>query len=458
MKLKTTFIKLNDGIEICVPEQIDLMSNFVLQEQGDWFEDEINFVRAFIKPGMQALDIGANYGLYSTAIAKNLQGQGRLWCFEPTQNTADALRQTIAKNQLGESIELIQAGLSDHLGQATLYTSPNAELNSLTANESTSGEQQTIDLLTLDHCLEKYRWQHLEFIKLDAEGEELKIVKQAQRTLSICSPLIMFELKHGPHINTHLISAFQQYGYQPYQLIPGLNILAPFNPAAQIDGFLLNLFCCKDDTAQKLAHEGFLVKQVKPQGPDQGVSINEFLSQFDFAKLLPTQLPIDNAPQRDYQSAMAAYVGSRNPQFTSEQRLAHLAYAFEIVKKMLSAGESRIERLSTFARICFDFGQRSIGLQVLEYLIQKFVHNREPFSIGQEFVPPGREFEAVNPQGRLGDWLCAASIDQYIRKHAFSFYFSTNDTVPLFAELKRLNFQHPDMLKREATFWKLVNQ
>lgn len=458
MNLKTTFLKLNDGIEICAPAQIDLMSNFVLQEQGDWFEDEIKFVRAFIKPGMQALDIGANYGLYSTAIAKNLQGQGRLWCFEPTQDTADALRQTIARNQLEDSIELIQAGLSDHIGQATFYTSPNAELNSLSANEATSGEQQTIDLLTLDHCLEKYQWQHLEFIKLDAEGEELNIIKQAQRTLSVCSPLIMFELKHGAHINTHLISAFQQYGYRPYHLIPGLNILAPFNPAAPVDGFLLNQFCCKDETAQKLASEGFLAKELKPQSPDPGVSITGFLSQFDFAKLLPTGNPMDNASQRDYQSAMAAYAGSRNPQFTSEQRLAHLAYAFEIVKKMLNAGESRIERLSTLARICFDYGQRSIGLQILEYLIQRFVQKREPFSIGQEFVPPGTEFEAVNPQGRLGDWLCAACIDQYIRKHAFSFYFSTNDTVPLFAELKRLNFQHPDMLKREATFWKLVNQ
>lgn len=458
MNLKTTFLKLNDGTEICAPAQIDLMSNFVLQEQGDWFEDEIKFVRAFIKPGMQALDIGANYGLYSTAIARNLQGQGRLWCFEPTQDTADALRQTIARNQLEDSIELIQAGLSDHMGQATFYTSPNAELNSLSANEATSGEQQTIDLLTLDHCFEKYQWQHLEFIKLDAEGEELNILKRAQRTLSACSPLIMFELKHGVHINTHLISAFQQCGYHPYNLIPGLNVLAPFNPTAPVDGFLLNLFCCKEDTAQKLAREGFLVKEVKPQSPDPGVSITGFLSQFDFAKLLPIGKPMDNASQRDYQSAMAAYVGSRNPQLTSEQRLAHLAYAFEIVKKMLSAGESRIERLSTLARICFDYGQRSIGLQILDYLIQQLVQKRVPFSIGQEFVPPGAEFESVNPQGRLGDWLCAASIDQYIRKHAFSFYFSRVDIVPLFAELKRLNLQHPDMLKREATFWKLVNQ
>src|SRR3990167_3681489 len=88
MTLKTTFVSLRDGTQIAVPDDLTKMSHFVLREQGDWFEDEIHFVRRLIEPGMQALDIGANYGLYACAVLKKLSGQGHLWCFEPTPDTA----------------------------------------------------------------------------------------------------------------------------------------------------------------------------------------------------------------------------------------------------------------------------------------------------------------------------------------------------------------------------------
>ena len=165
MNIKTTYITLNDGTKICAPEEANLMSNYVLLEQGDWFEDEIHFVRHFIKPGMIALDIGANDGLYSTAIANNLGDNGKLWCFEPTPNTAKALRSTIEKNKLEKQVEVIEAGLSDHAGTATFYLSPNAELNSLTSSTETSEESLTIKLLTLDQCKKEHDWKKIDFIK-----------------------------------------------------------------------------------------------------------------------------------------------------------------------------------------------------------------------------------------------------------------------------------------------------
>ncbi len=456
MSLKTTFITLDDGTEICAPEQVKLMTHFVLEEQGGWFEDEINFVRAFIKPGMQVLDIGANYGLYSTVIASKLKPDGRLWCFEPTQDTADALRKTIKQNHFEDTIELIQAGLSDHQGQATFYTSPNAELNSLTETESTTGEKQTIDLLTLDYCCEKYQWQHLDFIKLDAEGEELNILKEAKHTLARCSPLVMFELKHGSVVNIPLITAFKNLGYESYQLIPGLNILAPFDLEAPIDGYLLNLFCCKEDTAKKLANDGYLVNKIEQKSAPEGFSTQEFFAQFKYTQNSDAKKPIDNDSQRDYQSAVAAYVCSRDTKLSSDQRFAHLLYALGIVKKRLAAGESNIERLSTYARIAFDIGRRSTGVKIIDYLLQKYVHQKTPFQISHDFLPPGPEFEIVDPNGRLEDWLCAAIIDQFIRKYSYSCYFSVPKSWPYFAELKRYGFMQAAMAKREATIKKLA--
>jgi hypothetical protein len=42
----------------------------VLLEQEDWFEKEIAFVRRLLRSGMRAVDIGANYGTYTLAMAR----------------------------------------------------------------------------------------------------------------------------------------------------------------------------------------------------------------------------------------------------------------------------------------------------------------------------------------------------------------------------------------------------
>jgi len=451
MKLTTTFITLNNGTQICVPENLKLMSNFVLREQGDWFEDEIHFVRKFIEPEMITLDIGANYGLYSTAIAENLGANGKLWCFEPTQNTADALRKTISKNNFDSKIELIQAGLSDHNGHATFYTSPNSELNSLTANDSTTGEKQTIELLTLDGCFDKYQWKQIDFIKLDAEGEELNILKAATNTLSSCSPLIMFELKHGKAVNIPLINAFKQLDYQPYYLIPALNVLCPLDLSQKLDDYQLNLFCCKKETADKLAQKGLLVtdpfsQKTKPSNPK-----NTFFQSLPFSKDIQLSETSTDEPSNIYNVTFDAYASSRDDSQNVAERLQHLFMAFEGVKKILAAGESKITRLSTLARISYDLGQRSVGNQILSYIMQRYIEKGESFELCEAFIPPSKVFESTSTNKKHNkEWLLSSVVHELICKHAYSCYFSGADaTKQHFSLLEKYGFLLPDMAKRK---------
>lgn len=449
-KLKTTFLTLNDGTEICAPEQLKLMSNFVLREQGDWFEDEIHFVRKFIKPGMVALDIGANYGLYSTAIAKNIGDNGKLWCFEPTPNTANALRRTIEKNGLSKQVEIIEAGLSDHIGTATFYMSPNSELNSLTSGSELSAESLTINLLTLDQCKHEHNWKTIDFIKLDAEGEEANILKQATETLDECSPLIMFELKHGKLVNHSLINDFKKLGYESYYLIPGLDVLAPLDLSQPVDTYLLNLFCCKSDTAKQLEQDGFLVTTTKAV-PSESFNL-------DFFKQIPALINQQQTEilDQDYREAISSYISSRDKTIDIQDRYQHLLYAFEIVKKVLKKGESKIERLSTYARISFDIGQRRVGVQICEYVITQSQNNKTPINISEPYIPINQEFESEDPKQLENRWLLASFVDQYIRKHAFSCYFSGAKTLPYFSALKELGFLLPDMKTREQTLLNLI--
>ena len=61
----TENITIVDDIDVVVPKSSRSMTTFILREQHDWFEDEIKFLRYYIKPGMKIIDIGSSYGLYT---------------------------------------------------------------------------------------------------------------------------------------------------------------------------------------------------------------------------------------------------------------------------------------------------------------------------------------------------------------------------------------------------------
>lgn len=449
MSLSTQFIALNDGTEICAPDSVNLMTNFVLREQGDWFEDEMNFVRAYIQPGMNALDIGANYGLYATAIAKQLEAEGRLWCFEPTPDTAAALQQTLEKNHYADRVHVIKAGLSDRVGQASFFTSPNAELNSLSADAMDGAEEQTIELLTLDHCMSEYQWPAIDFVKLDAEGEELKILAAGAEFFKQNAPLVMFELKHLENVNLPLLDAFQALGYQPYYLIPGLNVLAPFKPEEHHDAFLLNVFGAKDETMAALIEQGFAVTNEENESPQSSLDPLAQLAEikaFDSAiikRLAATDLG------SEYGQAWLAYMSSRDVTLSTQLRYQNLMHSMSFVKQALGQGESKPERLCTYARVAFELGMRQVGLQILHYIIKRYMQQAHSFGVSEFFVPPGKEFEAIEPVNSLEAWLCAAVLEQQVRKGTFSCYFNGDQSLPIFNNLRSLNLLSPDMERRE---------
>ena len=308
--INTSSIAIVNNIHVTIPASPQFMTTFILLEQNDWFEDEIKFVRHFIKPGMKVIDIGANYGLYTLSIARIIGDSGKIWAFEPTASTSACLKKSILCNNFN-NIKVIQSGLSDRLGEARLFTSPNSELNSLSKDASPGDQYETISLLTLDHCKQKYRWECIDFIKLDAEGEECNILRKGKKTLSSLSPLIMFELKHGKSINLPLIHRFKNMGYDSYRLIPVLNTLIPFDQNEPFDGYLLNLFCCKEDKAKQLEKEGILVRNWEEKNSADNAAAKEFMANLPYGRVLINESNNHHGEDFDtYMSILNSYITS----------------------------------------------------------------------------------------------------------------------------------------------------
>ena len=69
---------------------------------------------------------------------------------------------------------------------------------------------------------------------------------------------VRVEKRHG--LNFELIRDFAGIGYDLYRLLPGLNLLVPFDPDSSPDPYLLNFFCCSADCADRLAARGMLLR------------------------------------------------------------------------------------------------------------------------------------------------------------------------------------------------------
>ena len=443
-RINTTNITIINDIHVTVPASPQFMTTYILQEQNDWFEDEIKFIRYFIKPRMKVIDIGANYGLYTLTIAKIIGDSGRVWAFEPTEATAACLRESISNNKFN-NVKLIQSGLSDRVGSAKLFTSPNSELNSLSKDASPGNQSETISLLTLDHCKHKYNWASIDFIKLDAEGEECNILKKGRKALSALSPLIMFELMHGKEVNLPLINRFKAMGYDSYRLIPNLNTLVPFDYNENYDGYLLNLFCCKKDKAKQLEDEGFIVKRWEQINIIDNAPAMQHIDKLAYSALLNNAVDTSKlSGSDDYLFILNSFILSLSDTLERSDRVGYLMSSLTSLRSMLDKGEKRVERLVTFSRIAFNAGERTLGVKILSDLYNEYSSNIN-YELCELFLPASSRYDNITPDKNINDWLFSSILEQLIENHAFSTYYTKEKTLPLFKQLNDLGYMDEKM-------------
>ena len=410
--------------KICLPDTYEVMSRYVIEEQGDWFEDEIRFVRKLLQAGQTAIDVGANYGVYTLSMAALTGPSGRIYAFEPAAATARLLRESLAINGFGQ-VQVIERAVSDSKRRSSFRIENNSELNRLLDESEAESSDGGVDVTTLDDCRKEFGWGAVDFIKIDAEGQEPQVVRGATGLLSETSPLVMAEYKHGQEINYAVIEEFNLIGYKTYRLIPGLMILAPVLDPAHVDSYLLNLFFCKDDKAQALSAKGLLALYGHVSGiADNAVPGNDttgcwtqYLEGLNYAEGWTEFAGVDDV----YLHALNCYALSRKTGLPAAERLAALEQSLVSVQQALDA-QASIPRRMTAARIQADLGLRGNAqtefAAILKALKKNAAVTHEPY------LAPSAAFERTECSGDASDWMVAAVSAWLAKNEGFSSYFA----------------------------------
>jgi FkbM family methyltransferase len=430
-----TQFSIPGGVQVIVPADPELMTPFVLDEQGDWFESEMQFVRSLLTPAMVVVDVGANYGVYTLTCAGLVGHDGRVTAYEPASLPRSCLARSIEVNGFSQ-VRLIGVALSDRSGTARLGIASNAELNSL--NES--GEAgETVTLSTLD--TEALNWDRpVDFLKLDAEGEELRILMGAKSFFATHDPLVMFEHKHGATVNHGLTQAFRDLGRSVYRLLPGLNVLVPM-PAdgTATEPYLLNIFGCCAERAARLAGQGLLVQApatiAPPLAADEAIRavLNWFCAR-PWARVLMQQTASGDGTEADGMLAVAnsdLILGddSRRP---IAERWAHQLRGYARLRKLI-VERPTIPRLFSAARVAMDLGDRAASVTMLELAESLIGNNTAQDSYRREcFLPPHRRYDDFDPgYGTAASLIQMMVTEPLLERCAFSIYFAADRVVPL---------------------------
>ena len=193
----------------------DTISNS-LSKYGYWENCLIKYAEKYLTDNSVILDIGANIGTWSIPLATKNR---KIYSFEPLDSSFYALCGNIFINSKEKIIHPYHTALIDDPNKKTkLFLPESINMGGCKLIDSEFDCTERYNLRTID----SFKFEKINFIKLDVEGQELNVLKGGAETISKHRPVIFFECwainsnhwKHIPNTHTELMEYIKSLNYK----------------------------------------------------------------------------------------------------------------------------------------------------------------------------------------------------------------------------------------------------
>ena len=434
------------GVRLAVPPSLESLTTYTLREQGDWSDSELRFVRILATPGFRALDIGAGYGVYALSVAARAGNDGRVWAVEPEPRTAAFLRAGVARNGFG-NVTVVEAAVTSRTGETKLHVGGATERASLIRNGLVHDHTELVAGSTLDALRDVHGVRDVEFLRIDAPGEELSILAGAKGFLHDESPLVMVALRAGDDTGP-LRAAFATHGYECYRFVPALGVLTLAHHTFAFDELATNVFFCRPARAAQLADRGLVAtpSRVQPSPHAPGRWQND-IAQFQYGvQLMPFWQ--SQHPRRDLlETALDRWFDAHDPAVPLGARVQSLEIALELLSNSLDAHPS-LSRLVTVARVAAALGIRVTAVGALQTAFEWFT-NGAALELDEPFLVPSPRFDGISIDKNEVTYCFGAVLDELEHLRAASGYTLERSSRDLHTALVDVGFMTPSMERRK---------
>jgi FkbM family methyltransferase len=205
-----------DGMILVLDREDYSVSSKIIKERR--YEPHLTAVfRRWCRPGMTVVDVGANVGYYSMLAAGLVGTTGHVMAVEPYSENCRLILLSTAANGF-ENVELLPVAADSRAGWSYFSThlGSNGGLQPGSVEDLSDGRGMVVPAFQLDQLVSR----HVDFMKLDVEGAEGRVVKGARRIIGEDFPVITTELSREMLGRVSGISAeeylagFAALGYQ----------------------------------------------------------------------------------------------------------------------------------------------------------------------------------------------------------------------------------------------------
>ena len=159
--------------------------------KGCFEPDTTKAIASLVKQGDTVVDVGANIGCHTLLMAQLLGNAGMVYAFEPM---AYAYRKLMVNRHLNDfqNIVIEKLAISDVTGVEEVVYNSSWPRNGVARAEASLLEP--IEHMRLDDYYERHGITACDFIKIDTDGNEFKVLRGARGVLERFRPVLCMEL------------------------------------------------------------------------------------------------------------------------------------------------------------------------------------------------------------------------------------------------------------------------
>ena len=191
-----------NAVEPLLPRGLRTPAHYLSRRFTHRLEAEYDAITSMVNPGMTAVDVGANIGVFTYGF---LARGASVVAIEPQPDCAAQIRAFYdmglprTRSPGRGALSLHVEALGDMAGTATLYVPLK---NGRVDDESASLDPEEGESIRLEvpvRPLDDYKLDNVEVIKIDVEGREVPALAGAARTIERWRPSILVEIEQRHH-------------------------------------------------------------------------------------------------------------------------------------------------------------------------------------------------------------------------------------------------------------------
>jgi FkbM family methyltransferase len=158
---------------------------------GIWERHVENAVRRLLKPGATAVEIGANIGYHTLAMAERIGPAGKLYAFEANPELARLVEKTVAMNGYADRVEVASCAVTSKTGPVSFdfMTYANGGGHISVGEPHPDETRIVVAGTTLDERLTHVA--AIDMLRIDAEGAEPLIISGAPALIGRSPTLVI---------------------------------------------------------------------------------------------------------------------------------------------------------------------------------------------------------------------------------------------------------------------------